>query len=100
VEVEVRDINGSLVTRSSLGLEVVLEQMLAGTSINNSAAVKPPADNSSSVFVLTVPEMWISGATKYKSAVRGSSRFRRVPEGRLPAPALPSASLCVGPHCA
>jgi hypothetical protein len=68
VEVTVHDINGTLVTRSSLGLEVTLEQMPAGKSKNNTAPFKPPADNTSSVFVLTVPEMWISEAAEYKSA--------------------------------
>ena len=69
VEVQVHDINGALVTRSSLGLEVALEQFEAGKSRNNTAPFKPPTDNSSSVFVLTVPEMWISDAAEFQSAI-------------------------------
>ena len=75
VEVKVHDINGTLVTRSSLGLEVALEQMPAGKSKNNTAPFKPPADNTSSVFVLTVPEMWISEAAEYKSASPAALAF-------------------------
>jgi hypothetical protein len=68
VEVKAYDINGTLVTRSSLGLEVALEKIPAGKSKNNTAPFKPPADNTSSVFVFTVPEMWISEAAEYRSA--------------------------------
>jgi hypothetical protein len=75
VEVTVHDINGTLVTRSSLGLEVALEQMPARKSKNNTAPFKPPADNSSSVFELTVPEMWISEAAEYKSAAHAALAF-------------------------
>ncbi len=75
VEVKVYDITGTMVTRSSLGLEVALEQMPAGKSKNNTAPFKPPADNSSSVFVLTVPEMWISEAAEYKSAAHAALAF-------------------------
>jgi hypothetical protein len=75
VEVKVYDIDGTLVTRSSLGLEVALEQMPAGKSKNNTAPFKPPVDNSSSVFVLTVPEMWISEAAEYKSAAPAALAF-------------------------
>ncbi len=97
VEVTVYDINGTLVTRSSLGLEVALERMPAGKVKNNTAPFKPPVNSSSSVFMLTVPEMWISEAAEYKSAelMPRLSHFRRVPDGRLPASAL---LMCVGPH--
>jgi hypothetical protein len=70
VEVQVHDINGKLVTRGSLGLEVALEQMLAGKSKNNTSPMSPPT-NSSTAFELTIPEMWISEAAEFQSA--GSS---------------------------
>jgi hypothetical protein len=70
VQVKVHDINGTLVTRGSLGLEVTLEQMLAGKSKNNTAPMNPPT-NSSTAFELTIPEMWISEAAEFQSA--GSS---------------------------
>ena len=89
VEVKVYDINGTLVTRSSLGLEVALEQMPAGKSKNNTAPFKPPVDNSSSVFMLTVPEMWISEAAEYKSAAPAALPLPSA--GRL------TAALCL--HC-
>jgi hypothetical protein len=68
VAVQVHDINGKLVTRGSLGLEVALERMRAGKSKNNTAPMNPPT-NSSTAFELTIPEMWISEAAEFQSAV-------------------------------
>jgi hypothetical protein len=49
--------------------------MPARKSKNNTAPFKPPADNSSSVFELTVPEMWISEAAEYRSAAPTALAF-------------------------
>jgi hypothetical protein len=67
VEVTVRDIYGTLVTRSSLGLGVLLEQMPIARSKTNSAPFEPPT-NSSNSFVLTIPEMWVTEAAEFKCA--------------------------------
>ena len=54
LQVEVRDIAGTLVTRSTLGLAMLLEGKLNG---NHPAELTPPA-NGSSTFEVTIPEMW------------------------------------------
>ena len=69
VEVDVLDILGAPVTRSSLGLEVVLEQMPAGKWKNNTSPFTPPTNGSNS-FKVTVNEMWIKEAAQFQSAVR------------------------------
>ena len=64
VEVTVHDIHGVLVSRSTLGLSMVLK----GKTTSNKAPFKPPADGHVGFFVLTVPEMWIPEPDTIESA--------------------------------
>ncbi len=67
VEVTVRDIHGAVVSRSTLGLSMVLK----GKTTSNKAPFEPPrADGHSSFFVLTVSEMWIPDPGEVESALQ------------------------------
>jgi hypothetical protein len=65
VEVTVRDIHGAVVSRSTLGLSMVLK----GKTTSNKAPFEPPHGNSS-FFVLTVSEMWIPDPGEVESALQ------------------------------